>query len=202
MTPAGVRKLQWTSLLVLGLLGFACTPKDPTATLEPSPEVRPAANQTYLSLGKQFLASNEPSLAMKAFAASMSAEGPSAEAVTGAGIAAEQQGLLTEARRYFERAREIAPNSAVVYNNLGVVLYKLEDYHGARSAFRAALELSGGESGSARDNLEQTEAVIARLALDPAADAAATWEVVRLGTDRFRLVEATKPESGGETEAD
>lgn len=202
MTPKGGRGLHRTSLIALGLLATGCAPQDSTAALEPPPAVRPDGGQSYLALGKRFLASNQPALAMKAFAASMSAEGRSAAAVTGAGIAAERQGMLTEARRHFERARELAPESAVVHNNLGVVLYKLGDYHGARSAFRAALERSGGESRPARENLEQTEAAIARLELDPVANPAETWEVVRLGSDRFRLVEATPPEPDGEAEAD
>lgn len=209
MTPAARRGPFCASLIALGLLVFglftgACTTtaQPPHAALEPAPEVRPGGEQSYLALGTRLLATNEPALAMRAFTASMSAEGMTAEAMTGAGIAARRQGLVTEARRYFERARDLAPDSAIVHNNLGVVLLELEDYHGARAAFRAALDLAGGESPLARENLERTEAAIAGLAPDLAADPAATWEVVRLGTDRFRITPAKAPQPEPEDAAE
>ena len=201
MTLAGRRGTVWASLIALGLLGGACAPQEPTAALEAPAKLQPGPGQTYLSLGSSLLAANEPALAIQAFNASMTAEGLSPEAMTGAGMAAQRQGLLTAARRYLERARDLAPQSAIAHKNLGVVLYQLEEYHDARAAFRAALELSGGESRSARAYLGQTEAALAARAPEPEEDAGETWRVVRLGTDRVRLTEAA-PEPGSEAEAE
>ncbi|MFQ5565831.1 MAG: hypothetical protein ACE5EU_05655, partial [Paracoccaceae bacterium] len=120
-------------LIASVFLAGACTqPDDATggATVSEAPV------RSYLSLGKRMLAAREPDLAMKAFLTSMSVEGVSAEAMTGAGIAAQRQGLLTSARRYFEQARTLAPDSIVAHNNLGVVLYMLKEYYPARNAFR------------------------------------------------------------------
>ena len=141
------------------------------------------------------LAAREPDLAMKAFLTSMNAEGISAEAMTGAGIAAQQQGLLTSARRYFEHALELAPDSVIAHNNLGVVLYKLKEYYPARDAFRRAYALSGGRSEMAGRNLNRAEATIARMEKVTKTDPAISHEVVRLGTSEFRLMEAVSPET-------
>ena len=154
------------------------------------------AGQTssYLSLGKRMLAAREPDLAMKAFLTSMSTDGISAEAMTGAGIAAQQQGLLTSARRYFERARRLAPDSVIAHNNLGVVLYKLKEYYPARNAFRRAYALSNGKSEMAERNLNRAEATIARMEKIPKTDPAISHDVIRLGTSEFRLIETASPE--------
>jgi len=190
-------------MIASGLLAGACT--QPEGMSEgmatdaiASAAVREApAGQTrpYLALGKRMLAAREPSLATKAFFASMNAEGISAEAMTGLGIAAQQQGLLTSARRYFEQARELAPDSVFAHNNLGVVLYKLKEYYPARNAFRRAFALSSGKSEMAEHNLNRVEATIARLEEVPKTDPAITHEVVRLGNGVFRLVTAASPEA-------
>lgn len=207
MTPTGLRAARrLAGLVALSLAAGACSAQGPTqgptAARDAPPQLRAGPDQSYLSLGRQLLATNEPALAMKAFNASMSAEGVSAEAMTGAGIAAQQQGLMGAARRYFERARDLSPRSPVVHNNLGVVLYDLKEYHAARAAFETALELSGGENESARENLERTEAEIARRGLAPMPDRPGTPQVVRLGTDRFLITEAPEEAPGDEAEAD
>lgn len=205
MALAGARgRGHWAGLMAVILVAAACSPRDPTAALDAAPQLRPGSDQTYLSLGRQLLATNEPALAMKAFNASMGTEGVSAEAMTGAGIAAQEQGLTYAARRYFERARDLAPRSPVVHNNLGVVLFRLKEYHAARAAFRTALDLSGGENASVRENLERTEAEIARRDSETAADQLGAPQVVRLGTDRFLITEAPAeaPATEAEAEAD
>jgi Flp pilus assembly protein TadD len=146
-------------------------------------------------LGNRLLAAREPDLAMKAYLTSMNVEGISAEAMTGAGIAAQQQGLLTSARRYFEQARRLAPDSATVHNNLGVVLYMLKEYYPARNAFRTAYALSGGRSEMAERNLNRAEVTIALLEGAPETDPAISHEVIRLGTSEFRIMEAAAPEA-------
>ena len=198
MRPTRPRACRWAGLLAAFLLAAACRGPEGAAELEPQPQLQPERGQTYLSLGKRMLATDEPALAMRAFTASMGAEGLTAEAMTGAGIAAQRQGLLTAARRYFEAARDLAPRSATVHNNLGVVLFELEEYHAARAAFRTALGLSGRESEAAQENLARAEAAIARQG--PLADDPGAPRVVRLGTDRFRITEAAPPESEAEAE--
>jgi Flp pilus assembly protein TadD len=185
-------------LIASGLLAGACTqpevlPEGMTAAVS----VRDALAMreiTYLTLGKQMLAAREPDLALKAFLTSMVVEGPSAEAMTGAGIATQHQGLLTSALRYFEMARDLAPNSETVYNNLGVVFYKLKEYYPARNAFRRAYALSGGKSEMAERNLNRVESTIAQMELVSETDLVFSHDVIRLGTSEFRLVEASLPE--------
>jgi Flp pilus assembly protein TadD len=150
---------------------------------------------SFLSQGNRLLAAREPELAMKAFLTSMNVEGISAQAMTGAGIAAQQQGLLTSARRYFEQARRLAPDSATAHNNLGVVLYMLKEYYPARNAFRTAYALSDGRSEMAERNLNQAEVTIALLEGVPETDPAVSHEVIRLGTSEFRIMEAAAPEA-------
>ncbi len=199
MRPPGRRGFLSAVLIASGLLVSACAqpeglPEGPAA----GAAVREApARQTnsYLSLGKRMLAAREPDLAMKAFLTSMSVEGISAEAMTGAGIAAQQRGLLTSARRYFEQARRLAPDSMVAHNNLGVVLYMLKEYYPARNAFRTAYALSGGRSEMAERNLNRAEVTIALLEGVPETDPAISHEVIRLGTSEFRIMEAAAPEA-------
>lgn len=186
------------SALALG----GCAMPAADARFEPPPERRPAPGDSYLALGTRLLAVNEPAMAMKAFAASLSAEGVSAEAMTGAGMAAERQGLLTTARRYFEHARDLAPGSATAHNNLGVVLFRLREYDAAAAAFRSALALSDGGSEAARRNLERTEAVLAGLGEEEGGEESAiSQRVVRLGTSAFLLTEAPPAETGTAPEA-
>jgi Tfp pilus assembly protein PilF len=183
----------------LALAGCAMPPMD--AGLEPPREQRPAAGESYLALGSRLLAQNEPALAMKAFNVSLSAEGISAEAMTGAGVAAARQGLLTTARRYFENARDLAPGSATAHNNLGVVLFWLRDYDAAAAAFRSALALPGGDSEAVRRNLARTEAALARLEEEGGDESAISQRVVRLGTSAFLLTEASPAEAAAAPEA-
>lgn len=190
------RACQWAGLLAVTLLAGACGAQEDVFERGPTPQVRPEPAQSYLSLGKSLLATNEPALAMRAFTASMSTEGVTPEAMTGAGIAARRQGLLTAARRYLEEARSLAPRSPAVHNNLGVVLLELKEYHAARAAFRTAVELSAEENDAALENLARAEAAISRQA--PPTDEAGTPRVVRLGTDRFQIVEAGVPETEAE----
>ena len=195
MRPPGRRGFLSAVLIASGLLAGACTRPEGAAagaTVRAEPAEQTSA---YLSLGKRMLAAREPDLAMKAFLASMSAEGISAEAMTGAGIAAQQQGLLTSARRYFEQARSLAPDSVIAHNNLGVVLYKLKEYYPARNAFRRAYALSNGKSEMAERNLNRAEAKIARMEKIPKTDPAISHDVIRLGTSEFRLIETASPEA-------
>ncbi len=134
-----------------------------------------------------------------AFTASLTAEGLSAEAFTGAGIAAQRQGMLGTAREYLEHARKLAPRSAIAHGNLGIVRLAQKDYHDARSAFRSAMALSDGDGDEAlRRNLERAEMAIAARESGAADDPAATRRVVRLGSDSFRLTE--KPGGGDNAE--
>lgn len=185
---AGRRRGSLTAMLVAsGLLCGACTAADGMAAFEPpEPLPEPSPTESQLSLGNRLLAAREPALAMKAYSASLGTEGFTAEALTGAGIAARQQGMLGAARRYFEYARDLAPDSAIAHNNLGVVLLALKEYDAAHAAFRAAMSLSGGENERIRRNLERAETMLAGRDGGPS-DAAPAPQVVRLGTDAFRL---------------
>lgn len=206
MIPSGCCRRLAAALLCFGFLPVACAtvPESaaPTAPqqaapvetapreLAPPPPLPAQPGITYLSLGKRFLAAHQPDMAMKAFHASINAEGMSAEALSGAGIAAEQQGLMTLSRRYLEQAVRFAPDSVIARNNLGLVLYRLKEYYPARDEFRTAFALSSGESEIAARYLNRLEAVITLIETDPGADISVSHEVVRLGSSEFQLIEA------------
>jgi Flp pilus assembly protein TadD len=198
--PGGRLGLAPAVLFVFTLMACAQQSRAPgslsesVANIESPATVEPQATETYLSLGKRLLAAREPDLAMKAFVASMTKEGISAEAMTGAGIAAQQQGLLTSAQRYFIQARELAPNSVITHNNLGVVLYLLEEYYPAREEFRTAYALSSGRNEMAERNLNRVEETIAGIEQVAETNTAISHDVVRLGSSEFRLVESASPE--------
>lgn len=204
--PRGRRAWPLAMLVVPALLSGACATTQGGAVLTPPPELRPAASESYLALGRRLLAADQNASALKAFNVSLGTEGISAEAFAGAGVAARRQGMLGLARRNFTRALELEPNSAAGYNNLGVVLHDLKEYHAARAAFRAALALSGedgedaGERAMARRNLSRVEAAIARRDDSEAGAPADTHLLVRLGSDEFRLTPA--PETGTAEAAD
>ena len=195
MSRPGRRGLFPAALIASVLVFSACAaPMNAAAPATPATS-EPRQPVSSLLLGNRLLAAREPDLAMKAYLTSMNVEGISAEAMTGAGIAAQQQGLLTSARRYFEQARRLAPDSATAHNNLGVVLYMLKEYYPARNAFRTAYALSSGKSEMAERNLNRTEEAIALLEEVDEADPAISHDLIRLGTSEFRLIEATSPEA-------
>jgi len=129
--------------------------------LEAPPRL-PEPRTSYLDLGRQLLRARDFDLAKEAFIRSIRVEGITAPALTGAGLAAERQGLLGEAQRYFERALVHAPDSVLAYNNLGAALYRQGKYAEARRAFQAAFALSSGESRIARHNLALSDLALGR----------------------------------------
>ena len=188
--PAIILSLCAVPLLVAGCAEQA----GGISALQAPAKVETDQQWTYIDVGKRYLAAREPELALKAFQRSVAVEGMSAEAMTGAGIATQQQGLLHEARRYLDRAVLLAPDSPVAHQNLGVVLFQLKEYHGARNAFRSAFALSSGASEAALINLNRTEEIVAELEKNPEFDPTISHDVVRLGGGEFRLVEAAPAE--------
>lgn len=199
--PAAAARLRSTMrlaavpvLLALGLQGCA-TP----GQLEPMPELTAVDqalrnNESWLGLGRRLLAAGEYDLAQQAFERSLLHDGVSAQAMTGAGIAASQLGLYTMAARYFERARDLAPDSIVANNNLGVVLLRLEEYYPARQAFRTAFALSDGRNELAMRNLRLAELTVAEIESErDYVDPAVNFRLRRLGTHEFELVDYEGP---------
>lgn len=176
------------ALLIAALLGACEQQTGGLSELEKPVTVSTRKGETYLELGARLLYAREPELAQKAFTASLSHEGVSVQALTGMAIAVQQQGLLTESRRYLERARDLAPDSVTTNNNLGVVLFALKEYHAARNAFRVAYALSSGTNELAERNLNEIDEVIAQIDETGEVDPAITYRVERLGSSEFRLV--------------
>jgi len=148
--------------------------------------------RSALEAGLALLRANQPGDAHDAFMRALRTGRYPAAAFTGAGLAAEAQGMLTRARDYFEAARRIAPDSHVVQNNLGVVLYRLGEYGGAHRAFRAAFALSSGRNRAARRNLDMAAAAVAAHADLP--DPSVTHRLSRTGPGRYRLSPIVTPE--------
>lgn len=153
----------------------------------PAADPLPTPKVSYLELGRTLLQQNRLDLARDSFIRSLRTEGVTAEALSGAGVAAEKQGLLNEARSFFERARQLAPSSVLAHNNLGAVHYRLGEYHSARRAFQAAFALSSGQSQIAAKNLGMAELAIQREdAINPS-DAPNPVPLQRLGTSVYKL---------------
>jgi Tfp pilus assembly protein PilF len=192
-----MRRLAATSLavsLALAAAGCEFLPRDPLAELEPPPAL-PQPTTSWLDLGRELLAADHPDEAHDAFIRSMRVDGITPAALTGAGVAAERRGLLTEARRYFEEAQARAPNSVTAHNNLGAVLYRLGELQDARAAFKAALMLSNGTNRVAARNLGISEAALRRAEVAAAARQVDEPELKphrleRLGPAHYRLSEA------------
>lgn len=204
-SPAG-RSILWRPreaavAILLALAG--CTATGP---LEDAPEltaidsvVRP--NETWLGLGERLLQAGEQRLAQQAFERSILIDGVTADALTGAGIAASNQGLVTMARSYFEASTELAPDSVVAQNNLGVVLLRLNEYYRARRAFQAAFALSDGRNELAMRNLRLAELAIAEIESgQDYVDPAVNFTVRRLGSSEFELIDFEGPVIGLEIE--
>jgi len=190
------RILAVAAVVALAFLASGCAqPEGGLADLEPPPVVEPAPTQTYLGLGSRLIAAREPELALKAFQTSLAVEGISAQAMTGAGIASQQQGLLHEARRYLEQASLLAPESPTAHSNLGVVLLQLKEYHAARDEFRSAFALSSGADELAAHNLNRTQEIIEAIEQNPGTDPTISHDVVALGGGQFKLVEAARAET-------
>lgn len=179
--------------LPLAAAGCEFLPRHPLAELEAPPPL-PQPQTTWLELGRQLLADDRPDEAEDAFIRSLRVEGVTAAALTGAGVAAERQGMLAEARRHFEAAQERAPGSVTAHINLGAVLYRMGELRAARRAFEAALELSGGTSEIAARNIAVSEAAIRQAEAAAAGHAdglGPDWDphrVERVGPTRYRLV--------------
>lgn len=174
---------------LIGLAACGARMTEPLAALD-APAAMPQPSGTWLDAGHQLLAAGQLEQAKDAFIRSMRVEGMTAAALSGAGIAAERQGLLTEAQRDFEMALARAPDSVIAHNNLGAVLYRLGRLHAARRSFRTAFALSNGTNVEAARNLDLAEAAIRR------ADAAEEplmenpHPVRRIGTAKYVLLAA------------
>lgn len=172
------------SAVVLMLAG--CQMTGQSVTLEPADPL-PQPRSSYLDLGRTLLQQNRVDLARDAFIRSLRTEGITPEALTGAGIAAERQGLLGEARKFFIQAREKAPESVMAHNNLGAVHYRLNEFHAAKRAFQAAFALSSGKNEIAAKNLGLAELAIQREAEANPSLARNPIQLQRLGTGAYKL---------------
>ena len=179
----------------LAIFLTACEQKSPKGGLsaldDPPPELA-TPRTTYLALGRGYLQTGDLRLAKAAFIRSIRVEGVSAAALTGAGIASEREGLLTDAQRYFERALQQAPNSEVAHNNLGAIQYRLGNYVAAKRSFEAAFAISSGKNKVAAHNLGIVELAIQRKAEGEVPIAEHPLPLQREGTSEYRLLRADK----------
>ena len=178
----------------MALAGLAaCEPQHPKgglAALGNPPDSLAQPRTTYLDLGRSYLETGELRLARAAFIRSLRVEGTSAAALTGAGIAAERQGLLSEAQRLFELALKLAPSSEIAHNNLGAVQYKQGDYQGAKRSFQTAFAISSGTNRVAAHNLGLAELALKEKAEGEIPITENPVPLQREGTSEYRLLEA------------
>jgi len=180
--------LRHTLAGLLGAMTLAgCVEPGPLANAPPPDEIRPAADGSWHRLGLRLLAAREPAQAEKAFFRALTEEGVTAETLTGAGVAAAQQGHLATARRYLESARRLDPENENVNTTLGVVLMGLGDYQAAQEAFQTAFLVSSGQSEIAALNLDLAERALDATGYRTEPDPAVAFELQRLGGTEFRL---------------
>lgn len=166
------------------------TPVGGLDALGDAPSRLPEPRTTYLDLGRGYLQINDLRLAKAAFIRSIRIEGMSAAALTGAGIAAERQGLLNEARTYFERALKLAPSSEIAHNNLGAIQYRLGDFLGAKRSFKTAFAISSGKNKVAAHNLGLAELALKRKSESEIPLVRNPVPLRREGTSEYRLLGA------------
>lgn len=169
-------------------------PKGGLSQLDDPPPELAEPKTSYLDLGRAYLAVGDLRLAKAAFIRSLRVEGVSAAALTGAGITAERQGLMLEARRFFERALDLAPSSEVAHNNLGAVQYRLGDFEGAHRSFQTAFAISSGTNKVAAHNLGITELAIRKKAEGEVPIVENPVPLQREGTSEYRLLDAVTVE--------
>ena len=187
------------AVAMLGVLATsACQPgqHSPLSAFQPASTL-PEPEGTYLNMGRSLLAANMIDEARQAFIRSLHTEGLTAAALTGAGLASERQGLLRDAKRYFEKARVLEPESVAVHNNLGAVHYRLGEYYLAKQAFQAAFALSSGTNQVAEHNLGLSELAIRREENRELAVQANPVPIQRLGSGVYTLTDPKKAEQEG-----
>lgn len=79
---------------------------------------------------------------------------PSVEAYLGAGGAAMKSGKQLQAKKYFQDALELNPNSQPALRELGIARYHLKDYAGANADLTRALVLNSSDREAASTLLE------------------------------------------------
>ena len=167
-------------------LTLAACQMGPAVKLPPQDPL-PTPRMSYLELGRTLLRQNRVDLARDAFIRSLRVEGTTAAALSGAGVAAEKQGLLNEAQQFFSQARALAPESVLAHNNLGAVHYRMGEYHAARRSFQAAFALSSGKNQVAAKNLGMAELAIAREEDRNPKEVPNPIPLKRLGTGVYQL---------------
>ncbi|CAN5403523.1 hypothetical protein BH11CYA1_BH11CYA1_04690 [soil metagenome] len=79
---------------------------------------------------------------------------PSVEAYLGAGGAAMKGGHQLQAKKYFQEALEVNPDSQPALRELGIARYHLKDYAGANADLTRALVINSGDKEAAHTLIE------------------------------------------------
>lgn len=186
-----------TAALAALCLSAGCTPPAPppgTPITEgpPAPFFAPPLPEvSRTEVGYRLLAAGENELALRTFAEALARDPVSPEILVGLGSASQRLGRLNQARRYLERAVEIAPGNVLAWNNLGVVRYGLAEYPASAEAFRTAFALDGARSDAIRQNLALAEQ--AATAPVDADRIAAEFQMVPAGGGRYLLLDRSRP---------
>lgn len=190
--PHSAVSAMFAGALVLSLPGCNLSSQLAFLGTQPFEPQVATSERSYLDQGRILLRRGDYQGAQDAFIRSIRIEGQTVAALSGAGVASEKQGLLSEARRYFELAAATQPNSIMAHNNLGAVLYKLGDYTLAKQAFQAAFALSSGGNEIAARNLAITQQAIRREYGASADQEVNPATLQRLGSGEYKLLEETQ----------
>ena len=118
-----------------------------------APGVAGESGEDGLLVGHRLMAAGEYELALRAFSRAATQQGLNADTLSAIGSANLRLGRLNQAERWLRQATDEAPESAVAWNNLGVILMERGKYAEASEVFRRAFATDSGNSDQIRDNL-------------------------------------------------
>ncbi len=154
-----------------------------------APGVAGDIEEDNLLIGHRLMAAGEYELALRAYSRAATRQGLNADTLSAIGSANLRLGRLNQAERWLRQATEEAPDSAVAWNNLGVILMEQGKFAEASEVFRRAFATDSGKSDQIRDNLR---VALAKLNDATYADPNNNDQVqlVRRGTGDFVLLTA------------
>lgn len=151
-----------------------------------APGVAGKSQEDGLLVGDRLMAAGEYELALRAYSRAATEQGFNADTLSAIGSANLRLGRLNQAEKWMRRAVDEAPDSAVAWNNLGVILMEQGKYAEASEVFRRAFATDSGKSDQIRDNLRTALAKLGNTAYGDENDNS-NVQLVRRGTGDFVL---------------
>ena len=147
---------------------FQSTPSDQLKQAIDSPGNRQSNSalevgaDSHLEKGRALLNAGQVNEAIAELSLAASTESKSSEAYNLLGVAYTNKGLTQIARSSFENALKISRNDAQTLNNLGYLLYSMNDFRGALEPLKKAARLAPGDP-RILNNLAMTQSQLGKF---------------------------------------